>query len=234
LRNILKKILNKLLQPINRELLYSVSAAQFLSKNEVELVLDVGANVGQFAHATRISGYNGPLWSFEPVKAIFNKLAHKSRKDAQWKASNFAVGAKEGAATIHVSALSLFSSIKPYTRAATDFDPRSRTAYDEEVRVKTLDGIVDSNTKNIFLKVDTQGFEQEVLAGAADVLKRCVGVQLELSIEHLYEDVWSFGEALAYLETMGFVPAQIRPVNFSRQFPASAVEFDCIFRRAER
>ncbi|MBY0509067.1 MAG: FkbM family methyltransferase, partial [Rhodospirillaceae bacterium] len=101
----------------------------------------------------------------------------------------------------------------------------------ESVAVVALDGYDVGAAQAVFLKIDTQGYEREVLAGAGTLLKRCVGLQLELPIEHLYKDVWSFNEALAFVDNLGFVPAQIRMVNALHDDKASALEFDVIFRR---
>lgn len=70
-----------------------------------------------------------------------------------------------------------------------------------------------------------------MLAGATQLLPRCVGLQLELPVEHLYENVWSFAEAVTQLDRLGFLPAQFRMVNPIHDDPASGIEFDCIFRR---
>lgn len=115
---------------------------------------------------------------------------------------------------------------------SADFSYKSAIIGTEQVDVITLDqcGFTD-DYKNIFLKIDTQGFEKECLLGAGDLLKSCVGLQLELPVEHLYQNVWSFNEAVNHMNQLGFIPAQFRMVNRLHDDPVSGIEFDCIFRR---
>jgi hypothetical protein len=87
--------------------------------------------------------------------------------------------------------------------------------------------------KNVFLKIDTQGFEQRVLEGARRSLEHICGLLLELPIVHLYENTWTFREALAYLENAGFVLSQVQPTNYLTVDPVSIVELDCVFRRRD-
>ncbi len=63
-----------------------------------------------------------------------------------------------------------------------------------------------------FLKIDVQGFEKPVIAGAAKTLERCVGVQIELSLDPLYEGEPNYLEMLGDLEARGFHLAFMLPV----------------------
>ena len=53
---------------------------------------------------------------------------------------------------------------------------------------------------------------------------------MELPVIHVYDGEWQFHEALRFMADLGFVPAQIQPVNFHGADNVSAVEFDCLFR----
>jgi hypothetical protein len=61
-----------------------------------------------------------------------------------------------------------------------------------------------SEAQNIFLKVDVQGFELEVLAGAEEILPRIVGAQLELSLVPLYQGQALYPELMRFMEGQGF------------------------------
>jgi hypothetical protein len=92
--------------------------------------------------------------------------------------------------------------------------------------------MADDPAQNVFLKIDVQGTEKAVLVGATETLKRCVGVQLELPMRTpIPKGVWSFREALDYMDGLGFVLAQNVPTNSFTDDRASAIEFDCVFRR---
>jgi FkbM family methyltransferase len=206
----------------------------FLDTRRVDLVIDVGANTGQFAREIRSMGYRGRIHSFEPLPAAFAELQRHAANDPQWDLSNVGVGSEAGKLEINIARNSVFSSFRPLSDLAGKFDPNSQTVETLKVPVVTLDKAVGkSPAKSIFIKIDTQGFEQEVLAGAKAILQRAVGVQLELPVDHLYENVWSFNEALAAMGGYGFVPAQFRTVNPRAGDRAAAVEFDAIFRRKD-
>ena len=96
---------------------------------------------------------------------------------------------------------------------ATAFDGASAVISRETVQVERLNDLFDEfRSRRTFIKIDTQGFEPAVLAGAEKSLPHILGVQLELPIEHLYQNTWSFEDALRTMRHAGFVPAQIVPV----------------------
>ena len=208
--------------------------AHFLRIHGVDCVWDVGANRGQFAQALRRRGYHGRIISLEPLSAQFALLADAAAADPLWDVHQCAAGSEEGEADIAVAELSEFSSLKPLSEAGRAFDPRSRQIASERVRVTTLDTLGMVNTsRRPFLKIDTQGFEREVMAGAPRLLARAEGLLLELPIERLYEGTWTFAEAIAELDALGFVPAHFDMVSPLPGDPASAVELDALFRRKD-
>jgi FkbM family methyltransferase len=197
------------------------------------LVLDVGANGGQFGEELRACGYSGSIISFEPANVAFRELTGRTARDSNWTAHNLALGDIPGRATLNISKFSTFSSLLPQTMNANAFEENSAVSHTEEITVVRLDDICRlQDSDRPFMKIDTQGFEQKVLWGAPNTLKRLFGVLLEIPIARMYEGVWSFEEAIRFMRSVGFVPAQIRPVNFLwRQDPVSVSEFDCLFRR---
>jgi len=228
----LKSIVRRALHQRGLDLLKTPNILTFLEVHEVDLVLDVGANVGQYGRRLRDRGFKGRIWSFEPVKDVFERLQTESRHDDHWKVTRSAVGAVAGEATINVSEFSVFSSIKTANKTAHAFDSRVAPVEKQVVPVATLNDLLkDEPSQNLFLKIDTQGFEKEVLEGASELRPRLIGIQLEVPIENLYDDVWSFPESINYMDQLGFTPSQFTIVNPMRSDPASASEFDCIFRR---
>jgi FkbM family methyltransferase len=205
--------------------------AEFLNSRQIDLVIDVGANKGQYAKEIRKAGYKGRIISFEPVTGIFNHLSAVSRNDNLWDVRKSGVGASEGTANINISYNSVYSSFLEQTDMAAAFSKKSAVVLTETVPVIALDDMDFGAAQSIFLKIDTQGYEKEVLAGAKKLLNKCQGIQLELPVEHLYAGVWSFTEAVTYMDQAGFVPAQFQTVNPIHDDPCSAIEFDCIFRR---
>jgi FkbM family methyltransferase len=205
----------------------------FIRSRDIDLVLDVGANVGQYGADLRRDGYTGWIASFEPIRAAYQELAGRAKSDPRWKVFNMALGADNGTASINISEASVFSSILRQLPAAVAFDPNAQVVRSESVKVARLDGIFPDlpASKAPFLKIDTQGFEQQVLQGATNCLSRFLGVQVELPITHLYAGTWSFNEAVADIIGRGFEISNIAPVNYDSVDTASMLEVDCIFRR---
>ncbi|MGQ0464251.1 MAG: FkbM family methyltransferase [Sporichthyaceae bacterium] len=162
---------------------------------DVHTVLDVGANVGQYAMGLRAFGYRGRIVSCEPLSAEFAQLAGRAARDPNWTAVHTAVGAEPGRLTINVAANSQSSSLLPMARAHLDAAPASVAVGTETVPVTTVRELIGDaalDPARTLLKIDTQGFEAMVLDGAGERLPEFAAVQLELSYVPLYE-----GQALA-------------------------------------
>jgi FkbM family methyltransferase len=205
----------------------------FIENRGVEVVYDVGANVGQFGLSLRRRGYEGRIVSFEPVSSAFVVLQGIASEDGNWEAGECALGASAGEAWINVSHNTQFSSMLSLSQKAASIDPQSGTVGREKVVCRTLDEMIGGGDKapQSLIKIDTQGFEREVLKGARRALSQSAGVLIELPVVDAYEGSWSFYEAVEYMDDLGFVPCQIDPVNHHHADPMSALEFDCLFRR---
>lgn len=203
----------------------------FIRSRNIDVVIDVGANVGQYAARLREDGYAGWIVSAEPVSTTYEVLAARAASDPRWKTLNIAFGEKAGSAEINVSEASVLSSIRPQSPEAAGFNPEARVVRRETIRVARLDDVFPEFPKGrTFLKIDTQGYEQQVLMGATGCLSEFLGVQMELPIIHLYEGTWQFHEAVAYMDERGFEICTIVPVNFDHADAMSLLEVDCIFR----
>ena len=137
----------------------------FIADRKIDLVIDVGANVGQFGESLRTQGYRGRIVSFEPVEAVFRALQGKAAADGNWEAHHCGLGARSGSAAIHVSELSVFSSLLPLVSTATQHDRRMATEYSEQAEIKTLDEVAATLPGRMLLKIDTQGYERQVIEG---------------------------------------------------------------------
>jgi FkbM family methyltransferase len=179
-----------------------------LEYHDVDLLLDVGANIGQFAQSIREAGYRGKLVSFEPLTEPHAWLLQASRSDPAWEvAPRVAIGAHEGEVEMKVSDNSFSSSVltvlPDHIRAA----PESVCIGVENVRLSQLDTASCDYlklSKAPFIKIDTQGYEDRVLDGATEVLKKAVGLHLELSFVPLYEGQPLFDTIIDRLDDAGF------------------------------
>ena len=229
-----RRFVHRVLQRRGLALRREPSLVAFLEARQVELVVDIGANEGQFAQRLRRDGFAGAILSAEPVERAYAKLVEHASHDTGWQTVRTALGETDGEAEIAVSKDTAYSSLRAVKPEALSTHRDAATVAVERVPVTTLDGLLAPHDQSrIFAKIDVQGFEREVLAGATESLQRMAGLQIELSSHVLYEGGWSFAEGVESLDDLGFVPAQIRPVWFDPDHPASAGEFDVVFRRKD-
>src|SRR5450830_427272 len=120
----------------------SAQLMRMLSTHKVNLVLDVGANTGQFGHFLRDAGYRGRIVSFEPLLAAWEQLSEASRKDSRWKvASRAAIGSEDGEIEIHVAGNKESSSVLKMLDSHANAAPESRYVGNERVPLRRLDSI---------------------------------------------------------------------------------------------
>jgi FkbM family methyltransferase len=199
---------------------------------DIDCVFDVGANLGQYARFSRGEvGYKGLIISVEPIAAHVEVLRAASESDPLWVIEAIALGAAPGRLPINVAkAGDLSSFLKPHISNATGFAELSKAASIEEVEVRTFDELFASvrdkyNVRNIYLKLDTQGFDLNVLQGISDVTP-VRGLQSEMSVVPIYEGMPDYLTALQAFADRGFVPSAMFPVNATRD--GRLIEFDCV------
>jgi FkbM family methyltransferase len=187
--------------------------SRFLKQHNVETVLDVGANVGQYASTLRAAGFDGKIVSFEPQTSAHKSLQARAAKDRKWVvAPRCAVGSAAGEITVNISDNSVSSSVLPILSAHTGSAPASKYVGSEVAAVIRLDDCdLVNRVERTFLKVDTQGFEQHVLDGAPELLQSLIGVQLEMSTARLYEGQASFVALIEQMQEAGFSVWGITP-----------------------
>jgi FkbM family methyltransferase len=186
---------------------YTHRLARTLDAYDIDTVLDIGANVGQFALMVRRAGYDGRIISCEPLTGAFAQLSGRAKRDDRWTPLRTAVGSEPGTTTINVSANSFSSSVRTMTDAHLTNAPGSQTISTETVEVTTVADLVKEHSVvpgRALLKIDTQGFEDEVLAGAGDHVAEFAAIQLELSMVELYEGQSLFDDHYAYMRDHGF------------------------------
>lgn len=169
---------------------FTGQVARTLHSRGIDTVLDIGANVGQYGLGLRRSKYDGRIISCEPLSGAYDELARRASKDEHWHTVNSAVGREPGETDINVAANSYSSSILGMTQAHLDGAPDSAYIAVERVPVTTVTELVDKFSvfpERTLLKIDTQGFETEVLAGAGALIGEFDALQLEISFVELYE-----------------------------------------------
>ena len=189
-------------------------------KLEINCVLDVGANTGQYRELLRDHvGYQGLIISFEPVKQTVEILREKAQMDAHWLIYHCAIGAENTTKIINVMRENDLSSFLAPDASVTDlFSPYNVIDHTEIVQVRTLDTVLGELRgqheigQNLYLKIDTQGFDLEVLKGAENSLVEILALQTELSCQHIYKNMPDYMEVLAALQKRGYQMSGLFPV----------------------
>jgi FkbM family methyltransferase len=189
--------------------------ARLIEALGIDLVIDVGANRGQFALEIRRGGYAARIVSIEPLTAPYRHLARLAAPDERWAVIRSAVGPRAGSATMHVAAndgasSSFLPMLDLHARAA----PEARYVADERVDVATLDDLVEPHLRDggsVFTKLDVQGYELQVLEGASTTLDRSSLVQLEMSLLPLYDTAPTYREVIQFMAQHGYQLIGLEP-----------------------
>jgi FkbM family methyltransferase len=210
--------------------------AAMLDDAGVTVLLDVGANEGQYVGYLRNAGWTGRVVSFEPVAAVHATLTANAARDPAWTvAPPMALGAEEGEAEITVSNETDMSSLLPLKGEILQVSPSSAAAGQETVSVRTLDGVFEQFVETddrAFLKIDTQGYERAVLDGAAKTLPKLAGLQVELSLTPLYEGEADWRALVERIEAAGFELSFVLPGYYDRHLKRM-LQFDGVFMRRD-
>ncbi|MGH2873953.1 MAG: FkbM family methyltransferase [Solirubrobacteraceae bacterium] len=210
--------------------------ARVLERLEVDLVLDVGANAGQYGVELRGHGYQGTIVSFEPGSAAFAELVSASAADGRWHVRRLALGTRPGSATLNIAANDGKSSSLLAQRGYT-FGTTSSMGYvgAEEVELTTLDAVAGEligDRDRALLKLDVQGFELAVLEGGSGALAQILAIETELALLGLYEDHAGWREVCDRMRDAGFELFALDP-GYSDWESGRLVEMDALFVRAE-
>jgi FkbM family methyltransferase len=216
---------------VHAELLKELFAAK-----SIDCVFDVGAFNGHFARFLREKvGFRGTILSFEPQPEPFRVLDDWARRDERWHVHQVALGAERGEFAMNVMNKMWFSSFLP----PSDATPQSMASRNDVVssiraRVDTIADRYDAlaaehGFTRPFLKMDTQGFDLKVLAGAGAYIERFLGLQSEVAVIPIYVGMPDWTEAVAAYQRAGFALSSFFPVSHDGHL--RAVEMDVVMIR---
>ena len=206
---------------------------RIIANRGISLIIDIGANEGQFAKRFINNQNIKKIISFEPLGHAYRSLKRSSATHPNWVVQNLALGNEQGQSHINVSQNSVSSSLRRLTEIHTKAAPNSQNIDTEEVTVTTLDKYFSNSenialTQRILLKIDTQGFEREVLEGASDFLKTVDAVIMETSFAELYDGQALFEELHELMLDKGFKIYNIIP-GFKDDMTGQLLQADCVY-----
>jgi FkbM family methyltransferase len=204
---------------------------KLLKNYNIDVIIDVGANIGQYGAELRNIGYEGKIISFEPTSEAFQKLQKTASKDTLWDVHNLSLGERDGESIINVSKNSVSSSILKDLPQLTESAPEATFIKKETIQIKKLDSIFNDLEifgKNIYLKIDTQGYEKMVLDGAIKSLKSITGVQIEMALIPSYEGSLTFEAMITNMKNLGFKLTTIESGHYNKK-TGKLLEVDGVF-----
>ena len=240
MKNLIRQTLRRLGYDLHRFLPASspdAQVAQALRTFGIDLVLDVGANTGQYARSLREIGYRGRILSFEPLADAHRALVAATRTDALWTAApRTAIGDQEGEIAINIAGNSASSSLLDMLDSHSEAAPHSAYIGQDMVPITRLDTAAASATglaKRLYVKIDTQGYEAEVIAGGAQTLAAASAVQIEVSLTPLYAGQPSLETMLTTMAAHDLALWAVWP-GFADPATGRILQIEAIFARPEK
>jgi len=188
---------------------HGAQLAKALELAGINLVFDIGANEGQFASEIREYGYTGKIVSYEPLSSARKKLLELASADPNWEVHDqSAIGDQAGEIEIHIAGNSVSSSVLPMLESHSSAAVGSAYIDSERVPIAKLDSVAKhymTPESKLFIKIDTQGFEWQVLDGANETFQQARGVLCELSLVPLYDGQRLWRDIVDRLDAEGFM-----------------------------
>lgn len=179
---------------------------KWLRDLEIDTIIDVGANTGQFAAKARYLFPNSFLYSIEPLPDIFQILETRFAGDSKFKGFNIGVGDRPGSFSFFRNSFSDSSSLLPMKELHKELFPFTKNEQEITIKVDTLDHLFEGEYlgERILLKMDTQGLERQVIEGGRAILSKSKILIIEVSFVELYESQPLFDDIYSILIEMGF------------------------------
>lgn len=202
----------------------------------VETILDIGAHAGGFAEKRRLLGYAAGIISFEPYAPSFAKLRVAAAADPRWDVHQIALGSSDGSADFHIfNGDNQLTSMRVLGSHAALFDSTITELNKIEIEVRRLDTLwpsLEANPTTTMLKIDTQGYDLEVIEGAGSLMVDIPCVLMECPVQAIYSGAPLFEDIAATMRSLGFELTGAFPIH--RYEGIRVIEFDCTFLNLRR
>ncbi|HLB52928.1 MAG TPA: FkbM family methyltransferase [Chlamydiales bacterium] len=214
---------------------YPFRLVSLLNKHQVTTVFDVGACNGYYAADLRRLGYKNKIISFEPASKSYTALLREANlfNDPLWIFYNIALGDVEEKKSMCILDELPASSFLTPSQLHLHINPKARGGVSEVVDVKRLETFYRlhcSASESVFLKIDTQGYEKQVLLGLGALLEKITLIQLEVSFQSLYNGEIGFVDLLKFMKDRNFLPIDVDPMSFDSE-RGEFLQADILFRQ---
>jgi FkbM family methyltransferase len=219
-------------RPLVRELVFISEHRKWYVERNFRTVIDIGGYIGAFAFAIRQMLPETQLYTFEPLPDNFQKIQNNLMGDRHLRAFNTALGAKKGEVDFWRSDFSPSSSVLAMGELHRKTFPHTAGSTKVTVPIARLDDFLPEMVLEgpVLLKMDVQGYEETVLRGAQEILKKVDSILTEVSFRPLYEGQATFDRLNAALNEHGFVYAGSFE-NLLSPVDGSILQSDALFVR---
>ncbi|MBS1584968.1 MAG: FkbM family methyltransferase [Bacteroidetes bacterium] len=177
----------------------------WLQKLDIQTIIDIGSNEGQFIEQISRILPNRRIYAFEPIKGCYEKLVTNTRK-FDVTAYNYGLSDYNGETEINISENFVSSSLLGMENLHREMYPKSGYTRKETIQIARLDDILKNEkiNKNVLIKIDVQGYEEKVIAGATNTIDTATAIIIETSFQPLYNKQWLFNDVYQYFIGHGF------------------------------
>jgi FkbM family methyltransferase len=192
----------------------------------IDLILDVGANAGQTYESFRWAGFKGPICSFEPNPAMFKQL--QGQPGYQWQRLPYALSSQTGQAKFFITDCDNANGLQA---------PLGKRKVTGEINVQTyrldeLWPLEKFSARNVFLKIDTEGHDLEVVKGASGVLDRIQLIMVETGPLPRYQGEPPFPVIVNFMNDLGFSICRAEKNSYNAGMGMDTA-LDVVFARRE-
>lgn len=209
----------------------TVEHRELLEQLRPGIVVDVGANRGQFSLLARSLFPDAQVIAFEPLAGAASDYSRLFGDDEQVTLHCCALGSRTARVEMYVSRRDDCSSLLPIGPDQVRFASGTGLARREPVLVERLDALLQPQDLDgdALLKIDVQGYELEVIRGAGELLDQFRHIYCEVSFIPLYLGQPLATDVINALADRGYRLTSVNQVSFLDGVPAQA---DMLFERA--
>jgi FkbM family methyltransferase len=185
---------------------YKLFDKKWFLDSKINTIIDIGANIGEFTLIFAELFPEAEIYAFEPLPDCYNQLETKTKHIPTISTFNIGLGSKQCIQNIHQSSWHPASSFREMSAMHKTNYPHSANHEEIGVTIDTLDSILKPDTlnKNILIKMDVQGFEDEVINGGIQIFRQAKIVVVECSFQELYENEPMFHGIYSLLKQLGY------------------------------